>query len=317
MIVILLMVQWVQPLEVYAKSRIEIVFIIDRSGSMGDDISNVRKNINDFTALLEGQGIDYRLGLVTYETYPIKYDLTDNVEKFRGYLNGVNVNGGTENGLDAIMEAIDTYTYYENAAKYFILIGDEPIYSDRHHSLGSVKQSLVHEDIILTNIGVTNASDLVQATGGLSLNLSGDFSTQLTKIFEQIQTIPILEIIAPTPQQWLSGRDHAFIPTVKVTDPDSDQLTLEYYIDNETTPKDSKTVTNTKTEQIIRFNALNIGELTEGQHSFKFTVNDGSETVQDTVSINVDKTAPNLGTVNFASTDRSITVSGSATDTLS
>ena len=317
MIVILLMVQWVQPLEVYAKSRIEIVFIIDRSGSMGDDISNVRKNINDFTALLEGQGIDYRLGLVTYETYPIKYDLTDNVEKFRGYLNGVNVNGGTENGLDAIMEAIDTYTYYENAAKYFILIGDEPIYSRQHHSLGSVKQSLVHEDIILTNIGVTNASDLVQATGGLSLDLSGDFSTQLTKIFEQIQTIPILEIIAPTPQQWLSGRDHAFIPTVKVTDPDSDQLTLEYYIDNETTPKDSKTVTNTKTEQIIRFNALNIGELTEGQHSFKFTVNDGSETVQDTVTINVDKTPPNLSTVNFASTDRRITVSGSATDTVS
>lgn len=307
----------IYPVPAVAKSSIDIVFIIDRSGSMGGEINAVKNEIGDFVDLLENQGVDYQLGLITYEKSVHRYDLTNNVNIFKNYLSSVDVDGGTENGLDAIMDAINNYTYELNSSKYFVLIGDEKIESRYGYSLSSVKQALISNDITLTAIGYSKFKDLSDATGGLFLDLNSNFSDSLTSIFDQIQMIPILEIISPTPNQVISDLV-SFVPTVKVTDPDSDTLNLAYYIDSETTPRETKNgVTNNKTAQTISFNALNIGSLSEGAHTMRFTVNDGSDTVQDIVSIKVDKSPPSLGTVSVTSTDTSISMSGSASDNIS
>lgn len=312
----------IQPIPAYAKSRIDMVFIIDSSGSMRSDINDVRSEINKFTQQLANQGLDYRLGLVSYEKYPDSYSMTSNVETFRNNLRSIDVDGGTENGLDAIVEALDEYIFYDNAIKYFVLIGDEEIYSrgDRY-SEQEVKNLLKSNDIILTSVGESRNEkqfqDIANATGGLYLELGTGFSTNLQTIFDQIQAIPMLEIVSPTQNQLLSDFNSSFIPTVKASDPDSDTLYFEYYIDSEVSPRDTKTVSNTQTEQTVSFNALDIGRLSEGNHSLRFTVNDGSETVQDTVNITVDTKPPLLGTVTFVPTDTTITISGTATDGIS
>lgn len=312
----------IQPMPVHAKSRIDMVFIIDSSGSMGGDINDVRREINNFTEQLSNQGLDYRLGLVSYEEYANSYTMTSNVEAFAKNLRSIDVDGGTENGLDAIVKALDDYIFYDNAIKYFVLIGDEEIYSRRNrYSEQQVKNLLKSNDIILTTVGESrNRSQfqrLANATGGLYLELGTGFSTNLQTIFDQIQAIPMLEIISPTPNQLLSDFNSPFIPTVKASDPDSDTLYFEYYIGSETSPRDTKTVSNTQTAQTVSFKSLDIGSLSEGNHTLRFTVNDGSETVQDTVNITVDNKSPSLGAVTFVPTDTAITISGTATDDIS
>ena len=116
----------------------------------------------------------------------------------------------------------------------------------------------------------------------------------------------------------LTEKDTGYIPQISVSDPDNDLLTCKYYIDSETTPRDTKTIANTSTAQTVSFNSLNIGTLAEGTHTFKFEVSDGKVTtpVTQTVSFKVDKTNPILGSITRSSTINTISVSGSATDSI-
>ncbi|MBO8173607.1 MAG: VWA domain-containing protein [Bacillaceae bacterium] len=308
------------PIGVRAKSQIDIVFIIDRSGSMGDDINAVKNNVGDFANMLEQEGIDYQLGLLTYERSVTKYPLTSDVEEFKNNLGRINVGGSIENGLDAIAKAINEYAFELNSTKYFVIIGDERIYSNgNRYSDGEIIQMLNDNDIILTEISTYSSrlrggGNFYSHTGGQFLSIYEDFAVNLTEIFEQIQAIPTLEVISPSPNQYLSELDTAFVPKVNVSDPDSDTLSFSYFIDSETTPRDTKTVTNTQTAQTVSFDAINIGTLTEGKHRMVFKVDDGTDTVQDYVDFYVDKTPPALGSVSATPTDTSIRVTGSASD---
>ncbi len=318
--IIIVFVFLFRPIPVSAANKLDIVFIIDRSGSMGSSIDNVKNQINGFTNLLESQGISYRLGLVTYEADVTVYPLTSNVNTFKNNLSSIYVSGGTENGLDAIYSAVNDYIFDISAAKYFILIGDEHIYSRYGRTEASIKSLLNNNHIILTSIGIPYISaqfkGISDATGGLYLDLYSDFKTSLASIFDQIQTIPTLDIVSPTANQVISGSNTAFIPVVNVEDPDSDRLTFSLYVDNEANPRQTKVITNTTGSQMVSFDAMNMTGLSEGNHSFKFTVNDGTATVQEVVAFRIDKTPPQLGTVNVTPTANSITMAGSATDAM-
>ncbi|QOR35898.1 fibronectin type III domain-containing protein [Clostridium sp. 'deep sea'] len=308
-----LLISTIQLQPAYAKSRIEIVFIIDQSGSMGDDINNVKRNIGNFVDLMVAQGIDYRLGLITYETHCKKYNLTSSVNTFRNNLSNVNTFGGTENGLDAIMTAINSYTFYENAAKYFIIIGDEPITSRHGYSHKSVSNILNNKDITLTGIGHSTFNYLVNATDGLKLDLGGSFSNQLTTIFEDIQKIPIIDILKPLNNQWVPGTK-GFNPRIKVTDPDSDTLTIKCFIDNATTPHYEVDVPNTKTAIVVDIQQIDLAQLSEGNHKLKFTVYDQCDTVQDIVNFKIDKTGPQINISQTNTTENSINLTMTAQD---
>lgn len=309
------------PSTALAKSSIDIVFIIDRSGSMDSSFAAVKNNVNDFANKLAARGVSYRLGLVVYEQAVQKYDLTSNVEAFKNQVGSIWTDGGVENGLDAIMEAAQTYPFDVNAKKYFILIGDEVVTSDLGYSIPSTIDYLRNMQITLTTIGISDIryqfEQLSSQTGGMYLDLNSNFSTSLTSIFDQIQQMPTLEVLSPTSGQMLSDLNTGFIPTVKVTDPDSDTLQLAYYVDSEASPRDVKTITNSKNPQTVSFNALNIGILTEGDHVLRFTAYDGSDTASDSATIRVDKAKPVLGTVGVTSTATTVQISGSAWDAMS
>ena len=60
-----------------------------------------------------------------------------------------------------------------------------------------------------------------------------------------------------------------------------------------------------------------MGGLTDGAHTMKFEVSDGTATpVTETISFKVDKTLPVLGTVTLTSTTSNITIAGTATDAI-
>lgn len=127
---------------------------------------------------------------------------------------------------------------------------------------------------------------------------------------------PTVNIISPAQDTIFSEASTAFVPIASVSDPEGDTLTCNVYIDSETTPRDTKTISNTQTAQNVSFNALNLGNLSQGAHTMKFTVKDNEVTQQATINFKVDKTAPTLGTVEFTSTKDTITITGSATDNM-
>ncbi|MDT8858934.1 flagellin [Alkalihalobacillus sp. MEB130] len=118
--------------------KADIIFIIDRTGSMGGPINNVINNLQAFTQSLANHNIQARYGLVTYsdinyiEEEPplIKYDFTDNVELFQQQINNINLSWGgdlPESGLEAIMDptyGAMSFDFSEGASKQFILITD-------------------------------------------------------------------------------------------------------------------------------------------------------------------------------------------------
>lgn len=127
---------------------------------------------------------------------------------------------------------------------------------------------------------------------------------------------PSINVITPSQNQIFSENSVAFVPNISVSDPDGDTLTCKIFLDSESSPRDTKTISNTATAQNISFNALNLGGLSEGSHTMKFTAYDGEATIPASISFKVDKTAPVIGATSFTSTDTSISITGTATDSV-
>ena len=105
-------------------------------------------------------------------------------------------------------------------------------------------------------------------------------------------------------------------PSITVADPQGDPLTCKYYID--LVEKEQKTISNTATPQLVNFSALDISTLSDGNHTLKFEVSDGSASPM-TMSVNVivDNSPPVIGSINITADATSMSISGSATDTVS
>lgn len=130
------------------KDKADVVFVIDTTGSMKDDIEMLRSEW--LPALVESVShfSDIRLGLILYRDYgssgynyrtlPVKfYDFTRSVEDFFINLNSFTIRG-TEGGdipeavYEALFSAIDFYNWRGDAQRKVILIGDaEPHPSPR------------------------------------------------------------------------------------------------------------------------------------------------------------------------------------------
>lgn len=134
-----------------------------------------------------------------------------------------------------------------------------------------------------------------------------------------LNTPPLVTSISPSTDSTFSEADTAFTPTVSVSDPDNDTVLCKYYVDSETTPRDTVTnIANTITPQTVTFsNGINMSTLTEGNHTIRFEVSDGIASPMSTsVNIKIDKSIPTLGSIGVNSTSSSIAVSGSATDSI-
>lgn len=127
---------------------------------------------------------------------------------------------------------------------------------------------------------------------------------------------PAVNIVSPVQDTIFSEASSAFVPIAAVSDPDGDTLTCKVFIDSETTPRDTKTISNTQTAQNVSFKSINLGSLAQGTHTMKFTVSDSEVTQQASINFRVDKTNPTLGSVNVTATKDSITITGSATDNM-
>jgi len=113
---------------------VDLMFVIDRSGSMGGEFNTLADNVEAFFSGLEADSRVGSLagGLVTYLATPtVEQAITTTVATLKSAISGVSVGGGTENGLDALTSVLPGGSLFgsagwrNNTVKSLILLTDE------------------------------------------------------------------------------------------------------------------------------------------------------------------------------------------------
>lgn len=188
----------------------DIVFLIDNSGSMDNEIVAVKNNVLNFTTSLTASNIDFRLGLGRFGNgsgaNPFIFNngnLTDNVDDFLSLINQMTASGGTEPGFTAIKLAVEQISFRPGAQIIFILITDEQSNGDASGvDLTTTNDLLLANNITLhtavdCNSGISsthycNETSIRGTTNGLQFNVTGPYDEILETIAERASDVYVI-----------------------------------------------------------------------------------------------------------------------------
>ena len=159
---------------------VDIVFVVDGSGSMKNDIDAVREHLNKMTDLFEGAGMDFTIGVVAfragtgYGLLGLDFEVipqTRSISQVKKVLAQLKFRGD-ENGLDALIRAADEVEFRRAAEIHFIFVTDEYV-SGAYSSMDVVmkmKTSRIKVDVIGRDEPFQKF--IAKSTGGLWLPIS-------------------------------------------------------------------------------------------------------------------------------------------------
>lgn len=190
-----------------ALAQADIVFVIDTTGSMKEEIHNVKENIGYFVDALKKNGVSAELALVTYED--IDFDGSDStrvhkngdsnwfydVESYKSRISGLALGCGgdlPECAVDAL-ETARLLDMRASAGKIFILLTDAAYKTDNRYGI----PSMAAEIELLKNAGVScsvvsseeqqsNYQELYGETEGIWVDINDDFHTELMNLADKI-----------------------------------------------------------------------------------------------------------------------------------
>ena len=189
------------------KGTTDIVFIVDKSGSMDSHITDVANNIEKFVRNLESKNVQARLGLVDYEsskdtTY---HDFggskfTTDTNAFIGKLKAIRTTGSDEEATTALSHIATSPDYTwgtgKNNRRFAFLVTDEDIdLTPKTPTKDATLKALQDAGISLTVVGKKydekDFDPLVKGTNGLYLDINKDFADLLNKQFSNyvIETV--------------------------------------------------------------------------------------------------------------------------------
>ena len=160
--------------------KVDLVFIIDKTGSMEDNVRGIRAYIDLFFEHFTRAGHDAAFGLVTFadvtEKKPKIQGVTTDHGKFKNWLYKIKFEGGgdlAESGLDALMAALHKIKFRGNTQRFFVLASDgtfhDADYDGRsEYSQDEVIETLQRQDVRVDVIGLNflPIKQIAWATGG-------------------------------------------------------------------------------------------------------------------------------------------------------
>ena len=160
--------------------RVDIVFVIDGSGSMKNDVDAVREHLNAMTDLFDSANIDFTLGIVAfragtgYGLLGLDFEVIPqmrSIAQIKKVLAQLKFRGD-ENGLDALIRAADEVTFRQDAEVHFIFVTDEYV-SGAYSSIDvmvKMKTAKIKVDVIGRDEPFQKF--IAKSTGGLWLPIS-------------------------------------------------------------------------------------------------------------------------------------------------
>ncbi len=120
----------VRPSDASQSVPVDVVMMIDCSGSMGNEIASVLANARQFVETMKQRGADYRIGGVLYGS--MIYDTlhpTSDFDRFEDFLKPAKAIGGDEISTLAI-KAATQMPFRPNAQRVFVLVTDDWVVQD-------------------------------------------------------------------------------------------------------------------------------------------------------------------------------------------
>ena len=160
-------------------ASVDLMFVIDRSGSMQEEFDSLANNIAN---VLAGIAADSRIddvaaGILTFEdTLDLEQTMTTDASALSSALNAVNVTGGDEPGLGAMASVLpggslfDSVGWRPDTVRSLVLITDEDNDSGFGFTSGAYGafQTLIDSTGYLNNVIVSNFGSACAGTGGSS-----------------------------------------------------------------------------------------------------------------------------------------------------
>lgn len=190
-----------------AAAQADIVFIIDSTSSMGDEIQNVQENLSAFVSVLKEKGVSAGLALIDYQDFTTDGDSSTTVHKngssnwfydldaYASTLAGLQLGDGGDDP-ECVLDALETGRLLDlrsAAGKVFILVTDAPYKTDNRYGIPDLNAQIQ----LLNNAGITccvisppdlksTYSPLFLDTNGFWANIYGDFSIDLADLANTI-----------------------------------------------------------------------------------------------------------------------------------
>jgi len=159
--------------------KVDIVFIVDTSASMQDNINSVRKHLNRMIDTFQKGNLDFTLGIVRFHHSTVFEWLgmdvviskqTTDVEEIKSILKSIKVSGN-ERALDALMRAINEVKFRPDAERHFILITDE--YVRGTHPVSEILKAAKRKNIVIDILGRDEPFQrtIAEQTGGIWVSI--------------------------------------------------------------------------------------------------------------------------------------------------
>ncbi len=112
---------------------IDVVFVIDASGSMRNNIKSVVEHLKEMVDVYKAAKIDYALGLTEFWANKNRnrinvFQLTRSFTEYKQILQAINVHQD-EHALDAIVQTVKELRFRPTSERHFILVTDEALTS--------------------------------------------------------------------------------------------------------------------------------------------------------------------------------------------
>jgi hypothetical protein len=174
-------------LERATQKKMDIVFVVDTTGSMRDNVRGVKDYIHYFLEPIKEKGIDAALGLVEFTDLEVReakvIGLTRNQKKFEKWLDRARFYGGEdipESGYEALLAALERADFRDSAQRFFIFISDAPQHDfdydgKSRYSLDRIIARLNDEEVRVDVVGADYLpmKQLAWGTGGQWKHIPG------------------------------------------------------------------------------------------------------------------------------------------------
>tara|TARA_B100000214_G_scaffold307462_1_gene238666 strand:+ start:257 stop:1879 length:1623 start_codon:yes stop_codon:yes gene_type:complete len=168
---------------------VDILFVIDNSGSMGSNQTNIKNNFDAFMNAFNAAGVSYQVALITTDSAEFVGDVITNatvdpVTEFNNQIDSIGTRGSAyEKGLWYAYESTttgdassaSTTGFFRSASRLVVVyVSDEPDFSHQT-SGGGGSTSMVPSDYSASLLSLKSSSDLVVAHA-----ISGDYPSGCT-----------------------------------------------------------------------------------------------------------------------------------------